>query len=489
MLDIEIELTRGRYHATPWGRHVNEGVPEWPPSPFRFVRALYDVWRRKRPEWAIERVEPILRALASDDPAFALPPARQSHIRVFYRQGSADESDKKLVFDPFVVVAPGSCVHVTWPRLDLPPEMLRDLDELLSGVAYLGRAESLVVLRRGGGDVEPNCTPVLASDRGGGEIVRVAGVARPDEHLQLATTKGKKGRVGVQLSWIDALTWGTAEMQAHRLSDPPALRWVGYRRSRDALDARVRRPASWQRGRPETKVDTILLSLQGKVRPRLEDAVIVAEQLRKFAMSAYGKLTGGACSRILAGKSPDGSPATGHEHAYYLPWDRDGDGFVDHALVYARAGFDTTEVASFHRIRWPRGLNRDQPLAIVPVATGSRTLFEPTTRFRSATPFVPTRHYRHKRDGDHLEWLARQIELELGYHGFGALASAPVLMPNDQRTRGRPRRWLEYRRARRGATPKLGYGFRIELREPIHGPFAIGYGAHFGLGLFVPDAT
>ena len=32
-------------------------------------------------------------------------------------------------------------------------------------------------------------------------------------------------------------------------------------------------------------------------------------------------------------------------------------------------------------------------------------------------------------------------------------------------------------------------GFTIEVADPIHGPFAIGSGAHFGLGLFVPDGA
>ena len=52
MLVIELTFPSGRYHATAWGHHVNEGVPEWPPSPYRLVRALYDVWKRKRPDWA-----------------------------------------------------------------------------------------------------------------------------------------------------------------------------------------------------------------------------------------------------------------------------------------------------------------------------------------------------------------------------------------------------------------------------------------------------
>ena len=29
MLTIGIKFPAGRYHATPWGRNVNEGVVEW----------------------------------------------------------------------------------------------------------------------------------------------------------------------------------------------------------------------------------------------------------------------------------------------------------------------------------------------------------------------------------------------------------------------------------------------------------------------------
>ena len=47
---IKLKFPAGRYHATPWGRHVNEGVPEWPPSPWRLLRALVAVWKRTCPD-------------------------------------------------------------------------------------------------------------------------------------------------------------------------------------------------------------------------------------------------------------------------------------------------------------------------------------------------------------------------------------------------------------------------------------------------------
>ena len=74
MLAIEFQFPAGRYHATPWGRNVNEGEVEWPPSPYRLARALIDTWKRKKPRWTEDRVLPILKAI-SVPPTFQLPPA------------------------------------------------------------------------------------------------------------------------------------------------------------------------------------------------------------------------------------------------------------------------------------------------------------------------------------------------------------------------------------------------------------------------------
>ena len=64
---LKLTFPGGRYHATPWGRHVNEGVPEWPPSPWRLLRALVAVWKRTCPDLTQEQVQPVLAALVSRD--------------------------------------------------------------------------------------------------------------------------------------------------------------------------------------------------------------------------------------------------------------------------------------------------------------------------------------------------------------------------------------------------------------------------------------
>lgn len=45
------------------------------------------------------------------------------------------------------------------------------------------------------------------------------------------------------------------------------------------------------------------------------------------------------------------------------------------------------------------------------------------------------------------------------------------------------------RRGRGGTPPPVDFGFMLELEfpEPLEGPLALGYGSHFGLGLFVTE--
>ena len=80
MIAIQLDFPGGRFHATPWGRDVNEGVVEWPPSPWRFLRALLATWHMKLPDLLETDVREVIEKLYPP-PVFWLPAVSQGHTR------------------------------------------------------------------------------------------------------------------------------------------------------------------------------------------------------------------------------------------------------------------------------------------------------------------------------------------------------------------------------------------------------------------------
>lgn len=99
MIALEVEFLAGRFHATPWSRSVNEGEVEWPPSPWRILRALVAAYYL-RGETDLATLQGLCDKLATA-PQFILPPTSAAHTRHYMPD---DKSGKTgLVLDAFVV--------------------------------------------------------------------------------------------------------------------------------------------------------------------------------------------------------------------------------------------------------------------------------------------------------------------------------------------------------------------------------------------------
>lgn len=83
MVGLAIRFDLGRYHANPWAAHVNEAMTEWPPSPWRLIRALYAVARTNvQLAGEISAIDRALRGLVAGPlPVFELPPSSDAHTR------------------------------------------------------------------------------------------------------------------------------------------------------------------------------------------------------------------------------------------------------------------------------------------------------------------------------------------------------------------------------------------------------------------------
>lgn len=490
MLAIELNLLAGRFHATPWGRNVNEGEPEWPPSPYRLIRGLYDVWKRKLHSWPEDRVRPVFAALASEPPIFYLPEANAAHTRSYLSQNDPDVEKKQLIFDAFVVVSRGSSVRIMWPNTDLAEEQRDDLDIMLGLMNYLGRSESWVegrILSDVKG-VKWNCAPDYgSSERENFDPIKV--VCPIPEPLYAAnpylrqprTMRGKPE----ELSWLDAMAFSTAEMHKAHLSVPPAFQYITYLRSAQCFSVTPAHRTS----KPGPVYNGVIYALESRVTPSVTSTIEVSERIHRKLMGIHKRVVNDPArvSSKFSGKGEDGKPLQGHQHIYVLPFDQDRDGWLDRLVIFCKEPFDHQEILALDRLNHIYQTDGKPDIYFIPLKWGHVEELMDTgskTRFTSATPFVPPRHYRKGR-GPLMEWLAEEVRREAVNH---ALPEPVEVKPLEKLSikGGRHFRWLEFRRNRKGDQPGMGYGFELVFAEPVTTPIALGYGAHYGLGQFTP---
>ena len=144
MIAFAFTFPAGRYHATPWGRNVNEADVAWPPEPVRILRSLIATWWRKADQAHFPKamLDSLIDALAAEPPVFQLPDAVHTHIRTF--MPAPTKPPGTLIYDAFFRLDRAAELIVAWPGIGLSPEQHEFAAHLLERMGYLGRAESWV---------------------------------------------------------------------------------------------------------------------------------------------------------------------------------------------------------------------------------------------------------------------------------------------------------------------------------------------------------
>lgn len=378
MIALRLRFPAGRYHATPWGRHVNEAAIAWPPEPVRILRALIACHHRKadKTQFSDDALADLIDALTGELPIYRLPQAVHAHTR-HYMPAPVKTT---LVFDAFARFDADEPLIVGWPDLLLSAEQRAHLDHLSARLGYLGRAESWVdaeVFEWGGDDA--NAKPRNHNGEGKGRasdpefrLVSLYAPLSPEAYRESRerlirdererrragwTKKGQPTDRALEKDMRDflaalperlalALAVDTSDLHAAGWSDPPACRRMLYT---------APEPASVWRGprrrtrstRPDPTVARFVLA--GRPRPRIEDAVKIGELMRLAALAQFGWTKDEATGRsqanapsVISGRGSDNRPLkdADHRHAFWLPEDADDDGEIDHLVVYARDGFD-----------------------------------------------------------------------------------------------------------------------------------------------------
>jgi CRISPR-associated protein Csb2 len=556
MIALRLRFPAGRYHATPWGRHVNEAAIAWPPEPVRILRALIACHHRKadKAQFSDDALADLIEILARELPVYRLPDAVSVHTR-HYMPAPVRTT---LVFDAFARFDADEPLIVGWPGAALTPEQLAHLDHLAARLGYLGRAESWV-------EAEPfewsgedaNAKPHDHDGEGNGRasdhdfrLVSLYAPLSPEayrerrEHLIRNererrrvgwTKKGQPTDKALEKDMRDflatlperlasALAVDTSDLHAAGWSDPPACQRVIY--AAPEPSPRWRGPRRHMaRARPDPTVARFVLA--GRPRPRVEDAIKIGELMRLAALAQFGWAKDEATGRsranapsVISGRGSDNRPLkdADHRHAFWLPEDADGDGEIDHIIVYARDGFCRdvrTKLDELTRLWVSRreSVSEDDGAALPEARKEWRLAlegfgmpheFRDATRllgksqtWQSVTPFLAAGHLK---AGGYPAEVRRLLvrrglpePTEIAFlrpRSFGVADSAgdPHAKDIGVRVRGRLRRAIHFHRFRsRGGERQpdtIGTFLRLSFDEPIEGPLALGYACHFGLGLF-----
>ena len=488
MLVIKFAFTANRYHATQWGRNVNEGAPEWPPSPWRILRGIVATWRRTLSGMDPGRVIPVLEAMASEHPEFRLPMASTGHTRHFMPVYEGTREGRDLVIDSFVAIRPGDPVFAMWPGLELASQQNEDLNNILRNMPYLGRAESWVEASLAAGcPGEANSLPLETG-------------AVPDGDWEMVRTLTPRSPLKLKDLEVE-----TSELRRSGRIDPEGAQWWTYVRRPDCFAEFRNSPSRDHQQGQEAQV--VRFALSGKALPMAFDTLRWGDLARRCAMSQYGRSNRGETSRCLSGKDASGEPLRGHGHAFYLPTDEDGDGRLDHLTVWAPGGFADREFQAAVSVNTLNPGGQREPVQLVYEAHGSAhdfagvsPLFGSARRWRSLTPYVLTRHikFRGKRDANGRktvvdppgEQVAREVSQRWpdGTCLVGVDTREPRV-PISPMRRGQSGgfRPFDYFRHRQGGSNGGGvFNFGLEFDEPLPGPLCLGFGCHYGLGIFIP---
>ncbi len=502
MLTIELRFLAGRYHATPWGQSVNEAGVEWPPSPWRLLRALLALWHRKAVHLDKENVHNLLHELAQQPPDYTLPPALHSHTRHYMPQQKI--GDTKLIFDAFLSISPNDALYVQWPNLTLTEQSRQTLSTLLSHMTYLGRAESWVEARLHDTASQPNCRANADSvDLDSGEVIGepVRVLSPPTSTIYnkwisnhrdelLASHKGqnkKKLALVMPDTLAEALDRDTADWLAVDKTPPTFARWIVYSRPKLNSGPTVKL-ARERHSKPATGSNIARYAISGYPKIRVRETIRMAEWFRQALI-----------------KNGDGLPfLTGHnlptdnrhQHAFIVPEDRDGDGTLDHILVHVPGGIAQQEQEALHAIKHLWNYKGDHlDLTLLGVGLASDWAKAPTidadrvataARWQSATPWYCPWYMKSKRNL--LTEAQRFITRECENRGL-PIPIVELMQPQMMQEGSKQisiSRFRFQRRNKPGPPSGTGLLLTLQFKHSYSGPLSLGYGSHFGLGSFIP---
>ncbi|MFY8147699.1 MAG: type I-G CRISPR-associated protein Csb2 [Prochlorococcaceae cyanobacterium] len=468
---LRITLLSGRYGATPWDRSEHEGQVEYPPAPWRLLRAvLHGGFALSGiPEQLPEGVEDLITLLAQQPPSYHLPYGEYGQIRGFrpaygaenipplwtkkvtkYTSGDSPKPKPRSFIDSYLQLGAGAALHVSWP-VDLSAEQERLLTACLASLSYLGRAEYPALWQVVPSMPEANCTP----DGAGTLSVLCCG----EEDV------------------LEGLCMNPQQARQEGRQTPPGQQWVSY------CYVPLRPPVVMGGSRPQQVNRALFAVLSSHPLPATAGMAWTDRLHRALLQRAPN-------SSLFSGLA-GGQPLGEDQRAWYR-WEEDS-GSLTLLEVLSPLPFSEQEMEALRSLRFLYGRGGIQvPLRLM------RLDAAPIGRHRSLRTATPMLLYTTPRSGrlqrspaaqaiqsllwglgeqgkldpHSFQWQEEHQQVAVFHPAQGRMAARVVEVVDDQRI---------INRGDRKAASSLGFHVQLEAEHPLP-VLGIGWGRHFGAG-------
>ncbi len=511
---LEVKYINGRVHGTPWGTSHNEGVVEFPPSPWRILRSLVSTWFERSNHLSETTVRSLVDVLSRVTPAYTLPKFANAHVRHYLPESAHLEgvnTSTAKVLDAFASVNHNEALYVTWP-IELSIEEREAFSVLAEQLPYLGRAESVVQAR-----LLPQGEPPKASD---------------DSRTLTTTGNSQTNARPIRLLSPTAETnWDSLMLVPWKLRQqgfvlPPGSKQVNY-----FADQALEWGPGLASASERQRVNLIEWSIQGRGKVPLTAALLYCELVRQDVLRICKNNNVNLDWRIT-GKEGGKKSERHHEHLYFLPvangpfltgirawlpFGREGSAFIGeetarffttlNELEFApkrtigNGDLDFTDSQGSEDVRGPEAGTkasnrkrladfREVGLFLQHCGSADPTVlpaFSNSSVWETLTPYAPPRHLRS--DGRFASSLEASVRKDLAEIGLPDPCAVEI-----QKVSAEGFHALDFRRHRSTKNEKLrdsrpAFHLRLRFDNPVTGPLSIGAHSHFGLGHFVPIDT
>ncbi|WP_338836406.1 type I-G CRISPR-associated protein Csb2 [Gordonia polyisoprenivorans] len=485
---VEIRFPLGRYHATPWDAGANSGYVEWPPAPWRVMRALLAVAYARFID--VDDTVALLGRLGNPS-AFESAPITTGSTRHYMpdiKHRGDDRGGTDLVIDSYVSVQQRSSLpdlRIHWDA-DLADHDRKLLSELVENLPYLGRSESVCEAVVAEQSAQPNST-----------WWRIGAVGDRVETVEVLGAEGVPTRAELEAT-------PTSVRTKLRTVYPPGTRLLGYGRKRSEPRS-FRRAEVLRSSRTSDKpITTVRFELHGSASVRMRDFLMPTDVAHSAVRKALHALGDDPEIAAVIGKDGKDPRQQGHDHLHIVPLPSEVDGLrfdgprpISSVVLWTPRGMSREAVAQISRLGclWTPDRITENSLpkqTLLVAGLGGVSDVAPeivaddagSTTWVSATPYFPVRHRKKRSVRD---WIEVDLNKELGYRA--ATAGVEVVDVNVDDSRATVSDLVHFRRRRlreqRDST-RQGFAVTVTLSKPVAGPLLLGQLSHFGAGLFIP---